>query len=261
MDEESDNLNGFLEPAAPSPPQPGEAYGTISTPPLRAEDQIEPRWRRPPKGFVARRTMLKTTVSLTLLVLILSGLSLYEWWKAREAEQAQTAAEQRIMRLWDQLQALEQQNQRLRQATRGEVTSLNERIRELSGPRLNWPVYDVFSLMFLRRASGQKKVNELELPPGVNGFSLILNPDNQTAYLDYRVEIVDSDGQIIWQGEGLQRNRLDAFNIVLTRELLSKDRYTIRIHGKAGTRLNLVGEFPILIKQMARTITRPTTPD
>jgi hypothetical protein len=196
------------------------------------------------------------TVTLALVIVALGATTLYHWWKAREAQQAQAAAEQRVSRLFAERQTLEQENQGLKQTTQGQIAALSEKLEQLAGPRLNWPVYDVYSLAFFRQTGGSQKANEIELPPTVNGFSLILNPESQTRYPDYRLEIIDSAGQIVWQSDGLQRNRLGSFNITLTRELLSQARYSMKVYGQAGTRLRLLDEFPIVLKPA----TTPATP-
>lgn len=242
MKRDLEGLNLFGKPTAPGSPDVGQAPDV--------EEPVEPpRWRRPPKGYVARRSVVRLTVTLTLVIVALAAATVYYWWNARQAQQAQAAAEQRVSRLFDERQALEQENQGLKQATQGQIASLTEKLEALAGPQLNWPVFDVYSLAFFRQAGRASRSNEIELPPTVNGFSLILNPESQTRYPDHRLEIIDSAGQIVWQSDGLQRNRLGSFNITLTRELLSQDRYSMKVYGKAGTRLRLLDEFPIVFKQ------------
>jgi hypothetical protein len=221
------------------------------------EQQKDPVWRRAPKGYVARRSMVRIVGIVCFIALLLGGAGVHQWWRARKAESAQTASEQRLSRMWDQMQAMEQENQGLRQTNQGEIASLTQRVKELSGPRLNWPVYDAFSAAFLRRTGGPAKANEIEIPPSAGGLNLILNPDSQVQFPDYRAEIVNGSGEIVWQGEGLQRNRLDSFNMSLNRELLPQGLYTIKVYGKSGTKLSLLGEFPILLKQPPRTPPNP----
>jgi hypothetical protein len=224
------------------------------------EENLQPRWRRPPKGFVAKRTVLNMTIGFLLIIVVLAGLSGYEWLKARKAVQAQATTEQMVARLYQRGQTLEQENQSLKEATQRQIKALSEQVKELASLRLNWPVYDVFSQAFLRRAGGQKKANEIELAAGVSGFSLILNAENHGHYPDYRIEITDATGQIVWQGDGLQRNQLDAFNIAVPKDRLTMDHYTIKIYGKSGTRLSLLEEYPIVMKSAARAA-RPSTPN
>jgi len=108
--------------------------------------------------------------------------------------------------------------------------------------------YDVYSTTFLGQSGGARKVNEIQLPANVKGFNLILNLENPRRYPDYTIEILDSKGQVVWQGEGLKRNPLDAFTLTLNRAGLPESRYTIKVYGKAATGSQLLDEYPIAIK-------------
>ncbi len=213
------------------------------------EAQEQPRRRHAPKGFVARRSVMRMVTLLVLLAITSGMLAFYQWWQAEKARRDLDAAEQRVARLWEDLQALERDNKALEASTAERLSTLNEKLDELAGPHLNWPVFEVYPAGALRRFGGSKEWNEIELPPRVSGFSLILNVENQTRHPDYRMEIIDASGKIIWQGDGLRPNQLNAFNVTLTRALLSDDRYTLKIYGKRGTRLVLLESYPIRITQ------------
>ncbi|MCS6806561.1 MAG: hypothetical protein RMM98_08395 [Acidobacteriota bacterium] len=206
--------------------------------------------RRAPRGFVTQQRYRRTLIVFSLLLGLLLALVGYQWWMKRKVEHVQAQAEQRIARLWTQVQELEQQNQVMQQTKSQEINQLNEKLKQYSGPWVNWPVFDLFSSTFLRQSGGPRAVNQIELPKTATGFHLILNPESRSRFELYRAEIVDDEGQIVWQTDELQRNRLETFNLTIHRELLPKQRYTIRVYGKSGTRLSPVGEFPFMVKQI-----------
>ncbi|GEM_PF-786772 len=241
----------FQATLSPSLPRP--------TPPAAESDVEEeaPRWRRAPKGFVSRRTLIKVATSLTLLVIISTGFALYDWWQARLARQDLDAAEERVSRLWNDLQSLEREHQMLKASHAEQLAALNERVKRLTGPHLNWPVFEIYPREVLSRLGSS--MNEVTLASSVDGFSLILNVENQTRYPEYRLEIVDAENTIIWQGSGLQRNALNAFTLALTRDLLPGDHYTLKIYGKRGSRLVLLEVYPLRIRQRPATAPSPST--
>lgn len=206
--------------------------------------------RRAPRGFVARERYQRVIIIFSLLLALLAGLVGYQWWIKRKAEHVQVQAEQRISRLWTQVQELEQQNQAIQQTKNQEINQLNEKLKQYAGPWVNWPVFDLFPSSFLRQSGAPRPVNQLELPKATMGFHLILNPDSRSRFELYRVEIVDDQGQIVWQTDELRRNRLETFNLTIHREMLPKQRYTIRVYGKSGTRLSAIGEFPFVLRQI-----------
>lgn len=240
----------FQDTLSPPPPHP--------VPPAAESDVEEeaPRWRRAPKGFVPRRTLIRLTTSLTLLALISSGFALYYWWQARLIRQDLDATEERVSRLWNDLQSLEREHQMLKASHAEQMAALNEKVKRLTGPHLNWPVFEIYPREVLSRLGSS--MNEVTLAPSVDGFSLILNAENQARYSEYRLEIVDARNTIIWQGSGLQRNALNAFTLAVTRDLLPGDRYTLKIYGKRGSRLVLLEVYPLRLQQ--RSSTAPPAP-
>jgi hypothetical protein len=245
-----------LDVAYPGPSpvsQPMEEAASSKTPgppPISQpmEEPLPSSRRRPPKGFVTRKKFVIISLVYWIMILGLGTVCGYFWWTKYKLASYQERQDRRIESIWERADQLEQENQAIKQRSEERIKALTDQITQLTAPQLNWPIYDVYATAFLRQTGQAAKGNRIRVPPGATGLQLILAPENKGRFGGYSVEITDADGQPVWRGEGARRNPLDGFNLTLNRSLLSKDRYTIKVYGKAAAGDQLLDEYVVVLE-------------
>lgn len=103
------------------------------------------------------------------------------------------------------------------------ITALR-RIHELRAPRLNVVISTLESPAFTRDAD-----RSAEPPVITAGSALILIPYRDPEDLDYRLEMVDEDGKVLFTAQGLIKNENGNFHILLPAELEASQTVRLRI--------------------------------
>lgn len=126
------------------------------------------------------------------------------------------------------------------------VANLRLRVAALVQPQANIFVHDLLPL-----EEGQTRDSEagdvLVIPPGMDRVVLILNQQNLRSYRDYRLEILDRDGGVLWQGEELVRTPEGSFSIELARDLLTPGHYRLRLYGLAEAETPLLASYLVRV--------------
>lgn len=195
-------------------------------------------------GLPSRRVLLALAAS----VILAFGLTLI-WALALRQEKQQLARrlQNEQQHAAERLQKLEQEKREW-QAQASALQQKQEQLAQLNQPELNAPIYDLLSRDFTRRSSGESEVNRITAPATANHVILILNGEGQAAFPDYRLEIVNSQGQIVWQGSGLQRDGNGNYVVTLSRTFLTAGRYRLKLYGQRAGRAQMLAEYVVVVE-------------
>jgi hypothetical protein len=157
----------------------------------------------------------------------------------------------------ERLRVLEVENQHLREETGGQKNDNDKlrrqqedyeaRLSELRQPKVNSPIFDIYSRQFIRRSPGKYEVNRIKIPAYADSFILIVNGEDQPQAPSYEVEILTDKGRSVWRRRGLRREDDGNFVIMIPRTFLSSGEYRLKIRSRDGNRSNGVVEYLISI--------------
>jgi hypothetical protein len=228
---------------------PRPAKSATSEAAVSGTAQFVSQWRRAAlaAGFVA---------------LIAVGGWLWSWQRAR-AWQTSSLEQQRAMQ--EQVTGLEAETQRLRQTetqlrqqqdeANRQIAQLQEKAKQWDLPQINTPLFDVrpserFRLKE-RLPAEQTGVNELEIPPGAQAVTLILNSESEASYSSYSIEIVKAR-EVIWSAEGLRRDPSNDYTISLPAHFFTPGNYTLNVYGKDKGRSIKAESYQIRLRRPGR---------
>lgn len=121
---------------------------------------------------------------------------------------------------------------------------LLEQLHRLETPQLNPPSWIVRPASTLR--SAEPPPPELDVPAGAYRFLLVLDSEDVSEHQDYRLEIRNGRGEILWEESGLHKNEEGAFVVNLSRRFLPAGAYLFRVTGIAGGEdVPFPEEFPV----------------
>jgi hypothetical protein len=116
-----------------------------------------------------------------------------------------------------------------------EIARLRQTVIELSRPQLDAPIVDL------------DPSSPIETPPTANIITLILNITGQPSHSTYAVEVLDSNGKQIWNGQRTQKGRDYSVNLTLARRMIPAGRYLIKLYGMRNGKQEPVADYPVLI--------------
>ena len=125
------------------------------------------------------------------------------------------------------------------------VWQLERSMAELNHPQANAPIVDLLPASPLRGDPGRRAV--VKLAPASRFFALILSPKGAPESANYRVEILDAGGRVVWSEEGLEKNRHGSFTLILSQSFLGPGAYRLRLYGLEGGAGRLLEEFQVQI--------------
>ena len=125
------------------------------------------------------------------------------------------------------------------------VVSLRRTVDDLSRPELNAPVLDLAS----GTARGEGSPPPVAtVPSGARLFTVILSPAGQRIYKEYRVEIVDAAGRVVWGDRGLTPNAYGSFSLTLPRSALGTGDFRVRLFGRTGNGEERIEEYALRVE-------------
>ena len=127
-----------------------------------------------------------------------------------------------------------------------EIADLRNAVEELSRPQLNIPIIQLEPQGSTRGGQPSAEV-VIEVPPGANLFTLVLNAAGEHRHSNYALEIVDQSGRVVWHGRGLRRSPYDTFTIAIARRLLAAGQYHIKLYGLGKNQKELVEDFAVRV--------------
>ena len=168
-------------------------------------------------------------------------------WKARysglqaerdEMQLQQTAAEER----WDA------EKSRL-EARLDEITASSEpsKPERPSAPALDSLVN--VPLFLLGKLRSEDAVNRVDPAPDAGYFSLAVDVYTDPRFLDYRLEITDTVGEVVWQQANLLPNALEVLLVTFQRGFLPPGRYRLTVSGRLESgALESIESYPFEIR-------------
>jgi hypothetical protein len=115
-------------------------------------------------------------------------------------------------------------------------------IAELTRPRPNPEIFDLYP-DGSERSGAASEIRSFEGPAGA---TLIITPREPGDYPDYRVEIVDADGEEVWSGSGFEKHPVDGtFSLWLPPGAFPPGEYRVRLSGVAGGSSELLEEYVV----------------
>lgn len=125
------------------------------------------------------------------------------------------------------------------------VVSLRGQLDGLSRPELNAPVLDLASGTARSEGSPPPVAT---VPSGARLFTVILSPAGQRISPEYRVEIVDAAGQVVWGDRGLTPNAYGSFSLTLPRRTLGAGDFRVRLFGRSGNGEERIEEYALRVE-------------
>ncbi len=155
--------------------------------------------------------------------------------------------EQKNRELQEQLVTLQQESRRLQEHVNASKQQYESELAQLKQPEVNAPVRNIYPRDDQQRSGEPGEANRISVPHGTRTFTVIL-ADYERGYQDYRVEIVDRAGRLIWQGQGLRPSEAGDLTLMLNRTFLGQKRFTLKLYGQRDGRSRKVAEYIVIVE-------------
>lgn len=120
---------------------------------------------------------------------------------------------------------------------------LREEARVLGGPRADVAVVDLVPQDAVARA--EEVEEEVRPPAWADRLVLILNLANADSLPEYRLDMADAAGRVIWSRSGVRRGPDGTFTLELPLALVPPGSYRIRLSGRRGATFEPVAEYAV----------------
>lgn len=95
---------------------------------------------------------------------------------------------------------------------------------------------------------GGGAVNAVRIPAQADRFTLAVNLDDHSIFPEYRLELIDHDGQVLWTGRRPGRSLLGDAGTTVTVHGVGPGRYRLRIEGLQPDRTELLAEYLLAVE-------------
>lgn len=219
-----------------------------------AERATPPKVAQFPSSARPRRAQLWQYGALAACLALLFALG--GWFlSARHAqtEQARWSAQERQWHA--QVARLEGENRQLQQANQQQLgdqaAELQARLRELTAPQANVPLFDLYPRELARR-SASATVNEITLPRAARTVTLIFNSQSQSEARAASLAIVNAQGIVVWRAAQLTRQAAGEYTLSLLAEFLPPGRYTFKLEAQQRGRRVALESFDVRLRRAQR---------
>jgi hypothetical protein len=127
-----------------------------------------------------------------------------------------------------------------------QVAELRQQVDTLSQPQPNVHVFDLYPADATRSSSSD--ATTMNVPPGANLITVILNTAAEHEYRDYSVDVLDQSGTRIWQGERLRKTAFGNFTLMVPRRFLPTGRYRIQLRGVGGGQATVIEQYAVRVR-------------
>jgi len=229
-----------LQPAAKT-----EAQLAPAPVPLRVvASEPKPGWSERLRGWFS----LPALGYAMAVPLLLVSLALIGWIASLRRENAQLAeAARHNAQQASQNQLSADEAARRAQQSETQIADLRKNIEELSQPQINVPITDLMPRES-SRGQGNDEVQRIDLPAGTNLFTVILNVTGQPNFADYALEVLDAQGQVVYQGRGLRKSAENTFTVALHQRLLPAGQYQFKLYGLNKGQRTLVQNYRVQLR-------------
>lgn len=142
------------------------------------------------------------------------------------------------------------------------ASHLERRLRELSSPEVNVPIFDLQGPIATRSETSEAR-QRLEVPPTSRFYTLVLpvpgsllTPEQETDE-SYQVEIRRADGSLAWRGEGLEPNPWGSVTLMLPSHTLAAGDYQLKLTARAPADPRLAADFHFTLARAAESPPKP----
>ena len=111
-------------------------------------------------------------------------------------------------------------------------------------PDVNVPIVDL-NPQDAGRGEENQKATTIQLPPGTDLFTLILNLSGDDASRSYSLEVTDRSNHAIWTNRELRKSPYNNFTVALHRGSFPAGEYRLKIYGLRDGKRQLIEEYAI----------------
>lgn len=94
---------------------------------------------------------------------------------------------------------------------------------------------------------GAESQEAMQVPPGSDLVLVLLLLEDQTSFPDYRVEIHDEEGRLLWTSDGFQPSSEGQFSLIFPRSLPKHGSYRLELFGLRGDEPEPLAEYPLAL--------------
>lgn len=131
---------------------------------------------------------------------------------------------------------------RLRQEAEANKARPNESV--IAQPELNVHIVDLVP-RDSDRGKGASEQQRIQIPRTSNLVTMILNVTGQQSFADYKIEIINQQGKLIYQGHGLKRNAENNFTVALPSRALPAGQYQFKLSGIDKGQPTLIQDYAV----------------
>ena len=165
-----------------------------------------------------------------------------------QAKGAQTTIEQVNEELQRTRQQLQEANHQAQLAAaqiaklRSDENTLRRQAEAVAQPQANVHIADLLP-RDMSRGSNTGGQQQIQIPATSNVVTLILTVAGQPDFSAYNLEVLNQQGRVIYQGQGLSKTPENTFTIALPRPLLPAGQYQFKLYGARNGQSHLMQEY------------------
>lgn len=130
---------------------------------------------------------------------------------------------------------------------RREIGVLSQRLAEVSRPQPGVAIVDLYPPSAVRGEG--EAVPVVELPAGTGYATLVINLPAGGRQAGYEVEILDSQGRLLWSGGGLEASRFGTLRLGMPGGFLPPGEHSLRLYGRTGEERHWIETYPIRVPE------------
>jgi hypothetical protein len=119
-----------------------------------------------------------------------------------------------------------------------------QRPQQSLAPEANVPLIDL-NPRDAGRGDQSPKLATVQLPPGTDLFTLILNLGGEDASRSYLLEVTDRNNRTVWITRNLRKSPYNNFTVALRRRSFPAGEYRLKIYGLRDGHRELIEEYAI----------------
>ncbi|HYE75218.1 MAG TPA: hypothetical protein VEF04_17885 [Blastocatellia bacterium] len=220
-------------------------------------DWLRSKFAIPSLALAAAALLLATSFLAYRLILIqndneklVAATRTYEE-QAKGAQSSIGNVQQELLRTQQQLEA---ERQRAQQAE-SEMAKLRQEAENRSSQNastITQPEFNVHIVDLVPRDSdrgkGASEQQRIQIPRTSNVVTMILNVTGQPNFADYKLEVLNQQGKVVYQGRGLKKSPENTFTIALLSRSLPAGQYQFKLYGLSQGEQTLAQDYAVQIR-------------
>jgi len=191
-------------------------------------------------------------LALASVLVVIMPVAVYKWGMLQKQVRNDQAAyqtllsenekkEQRILQETQSAQALGKKVMELADQNRGQaemIQGLREALKTYREPSAN----SILSVPFLATREPEA-VQEIALPKDKLFLSFQIRASGAKEYKPYSLAITDHRGKVLWQADGVRKDRFGNFDLLIEKHFLPPGDYVLRIYGRERGLRDLISQI------------------